>query len=309
MNKKERSIHREFIDILNKLIGDVGEELARQMRDNLECFLHPELSLFIPSRGHCGYAVMPSHTHPAYTFIYYFQPVSDFVVEGRHVAYDLAGGKCFAAMSPGVPHQEIEEEYFQSYIAIAVAKDLFEDTLRQYQKPVPVFKGEIFVPHPELLNLLRCFMLESGKEGNASLLDNLVGVIAHLIVKSMMTDTRQTVPLYDRFEVDRAIVYMNSHIAEKITVGDLAGRVNLSAGHFSKVFKVVTGETPIDFLGKLRLQKARSLLINGEKTITEIALCCGFHSSSYFSSCFLEKYSMTPSLYRQQVSKLERREY
>lgn len=296
-------MHQEFIKILNWLVGDVSEELARQMRDNLECFLHPKVSLFIPSRGQCGYAVKPSHTHPAYTFIYYFQPVSDIIIEGKHMAYDLVDGKCLSAMSPEIPHQEIEEEYFQSYIAIAVDKGVLEETLRQYMEPVPVFKGEIFTPHPELLNLLRCFMLESSKEGNASLLDHLARVITHLVVNSVIADTRQTIPLYDRFEVDRAIVYMNGHIAEKISVEDLAVHVSLSAGHFSKVFKAVTGETPIDFLGKLRLQKARSLLMGGEKNITEIALSCGFHSSSYFSSCFLEKYKMTPSLYRQQVSK------
>lgn len=302
-------MNQEFTDRLNQLIGEVGDDLARQMRENLECFLHPKVSLFIPSRGHCAYAVMPSHTHPAYTFIYYFQPVNDMVVEGNHLAYDLADGKCLAAMSPGIPHQEIEEEYFQSYIAIAIDKDLFEDTLRLHQSRIPVFKGEIFAPHPQLLNLLRCFMLESSNEGNASLLDSLSSVIAHLVVNSVTADTRLTIPLYDRFEVDRAIVYMNSHIAEKITLDDLAEHVNLSTGHFSKVFKAVTGEPPIDFLSKLRLQKARSLLMNDEKNITEIALCCGFQSSSYFSSCFLEKYKMTPSFYRQQVSKLERREY
>ncbi len=294
----------KFIEILNKLIGDIGNDMAQQMRENLECFMHPKVSLFIPSKGHCGYAVMPSHTHPAYTFIFYFQPVSDMVVEGRHLSYDLTDGKCLSAMSPMVAHQEVEEAYFQSYIAVAIDKELFEGTLRQYQKHIPIFKGEIFTPHPELLNLLRCFMLESNQSGNESLLDSLAGVIAHLTARSVMAETPQTIPLYDRFEVDRAIAYMSGHMAEKITVDGLAEYVGFSAGHFSKVFKAVTGETPIDFLNMLRLQKARSMLMNDKHNITDIALSCGFSSSSYFSSCFLEKYRMTPSLYRQQVSKL-----
>lgn len=292
------------IEILNRLVGEIDEDLAQQMRENLEWFLHPQMSLFIPSRGHCGYAVLPSHTHPAYTFIYYFSPVSDMVVEGKHISYDLADGKCLSAMSPGIAHQEIEEEYFQSYIAIAIDQALFESALRHYQNAVPVFKGEIFVPHPELLSLLRCFMLESNMEGNTSLLDSVASVIAHLTVRSVCAKTQQTIPLYDRFEVDRAIVYMSSHIAEKITLDELAAHVGFSAGHFSKVFKAVAGESPIDFLNMLRLQKARGMLVNGTKNITEIAMSCGFHSSSYFSFCFLDKYKMTPSLYRQQILKL-----
>lgn len=290
-------------EILNNLIGNISDNIAAQMYQDLECFLHPNISLFIPSSGQCKYAIMPSHTHPAYTFIYYFQSVIDFVVEAKHITYDLADGKCLSAMSPGIPHQEMEEEYFHSYIAVAIDAALFENTIRQYIGKIPVFKGEIFVPHPELLNLLRCFMLESSEASHSQLLDNLAEVIAHLIVRSVTAGTQQTIALYDRFEVDRAIAYMNSHFADRMTVEDLARQVNLSAGHFSKVFKAVTGETPIGFLNMLRLQKARSMLANNTGNITQIALSCGFGSSSYFSTCFLEKYKMTPSLYRQQILK------
>ncbi len=296
------------IDILKKLIGNVTEKTAEQMNNNLECFLHPNVSLFIPSSGQCKYAIMPSHIHPAYTFIYYFQPVNNFVVEGKHISYDLADGKCLTAMSPMIPHQEDEEEYFQSYIAVAIDAELFENTSRQYIEKVPVFKGEIFAPHPELLNQLRCFMLASSetKTRNEELLNGLTAVITHLVACSLTSETQQTVLLYDRFEIDKAIAYMNSRIADKMTVEDLAQQVNLSAGHFSKVFKAVTGETPIDFLNMLRLQKARSMLMNNANNITEVALNCGFGSSSYFSTCFLEKYKMTPSIYRQQILKADK---
>jgi AraC family transcriptional regulator len=217
------------------------------------------------------------------------------------MVYDLAEGKCLSAMSPGIRHQEIEEEYFQSYIAIAIDAAVFQETMLQYIKPVPVIRGAAFVPHPELLSLLRCFMLEAGESRvkNPELLDNLASVIAHMVVRSVIADTENTIPLYDRFEVDRAIVYMNSHFSEKITIEDLAEQVNLSTGHFSKIFKLVTGDTPIDFLNMLRLQKARIMLMNNVRNITEIAMECGFNSSSYFSTCFLEKYKMTPSTFRQ----------
>jgi AraC-like DNA-binding protein len=250
---------------------------------------------------------MPSHTHPAYTFIYYFQTVIDFIVEGKHLSYDLADGKCLSAMSPGIPHQEMEEEHFQSYIAVVIEAKLFQETAMQYLKTIPVFRGEAYTPHPELLNLLRCFMLETSQSGghNPALANSLAMIIAHYVVLSIIPDTQTNLPLfiYDRFEIDRAIAYMNSHLSEKITLEDLAGQVNLSTGHFSKIFKSVTGETPIEFLNTIRLQKARHLLINNTDNITEIALKCGFRSSAYFSTCFIEKYRMTPSSFRQKVLK------
>ena len=289
------------IEIINKLVGSVTEHVAQIMCRNLDCFLHPKVSLFIPSRGQCEYAVMPNHTHPAYTFIYYFQQVSDIIVEDRHLSYDLAGGKCFSAMSPGVPHQEVLEDFFQSYIAIVIDSEFFCEALSQYTGEIPIFRGETFVPHPELLYLLRCFMLEATLQRNSTVLGHLSSVIAHLAVRSVTSDTQSSIHLYDRFEIDRAIAYMNSHFSERITVETLAELVNLSAGHFSKLFKSVTGDTPIGFLNMLRLQKARVMLMNDVLNLTEIALSCGFNSSSYFSACFLEKYRTTPSAYRQKL--------
>ena len=299
------SFKREDIAIMNSLVGQLTENTAELMSRNLECFLHPKVSLFIPSCGQCEYAVTPNHTHPAYSFIYNFHSTTGIIVEGKLLSYDMLDGKCLSAMSPSIPHQEIEEEHFQSYIAILIDAELFQKAALQYLEIIPVFRGETYAPHPELLSMLRCFMLVTSetKYKNIELQNHMAEVITHLIVRSLISETQNNIPLYDRFEVDRAIAFMNSHFSEKITIEDLAERVNLSAGHFSKIFKSVTGKTPIDFLNMLRLQKARTMLMNQAGNITEVALECGFQSSSYFSTCFLEKYKMTPSAYRQKILK------
>jgi AraC-like DNA-binding protein len=293
------NFHSTNIDILNNLVGLLDESKASVIQEKIDCFLHPKVSLFIPASGQCAYAITPNHTHPAYSFIYYFQSVSDFIMEGRHMSLDISNGKCLSAISPDIAHQEIKQDHFQSYIAILIDAEFFRAIVKQYAKPIPVYRGEAYTPHPELLGILRCFMLEASDNQNSELLDHLAFTIAHLVVRSVILDTAHTVPLYDRFEVDQAIAYMNSHFSEKITIEDLAERVNFSAGYFSKIFKSVTGDSPIDFLNEMRLQKARNMLMDSRKNITEIAIECGFNTSSYFSACFLEKYSMTPSAYRQ----------
>ena len=282
-------------------MGPLDAEKATRVKKVIDCFLHPKVSLFVPSCGQCEYAVTPNHSHPAYSFIYYFQPVYDFIVEGKNVSYDLAEGKCLSAVSPDVQHQEVVLDTFQSYIAILIDAELFHEVMKQYAPSVPVFRGEAFSPHPELLGAIRCFMLESsaGMNHNSELLNHLAQVITHLTVRSVILETHRVVHLYDRFEVDQAIAHMNSHFSEKITIEDLAKVVARSSGHFSKIFKSVTGMTPMDYLGMMRIQKARNMLINSMKNMTDIAMECGFNTSSYFSSCFLEKYKMTPSAYRQ----------
>lgn len=295
------TLSRGDLKILNKLVGVMDEDTGAQIYEKIDCFLHPQVSLFIPSSGQCKYATTPSHTHPAYSFIYYFESVSKFIIEGRSISYDISDGKCFVAMSPDIPHQEPEQDGFESYIAIMIEAELFRQIYGQYSQTEPVFLGELFTPHPELLGLLKCFMLEAGEyqSRNADYLNQLARAVVHLTVRSVLFETQQAAPLYDRFEIDRAIAYMNNHFSEKITVDDLAGLSNLSPNHFAKIFKSVTGESPIDFLKYLRLKKARNMLINNTDNITEIALKCGFNTSSYFSSCFIEKYKMTPTVFRQ----------
>ena len=289
------------LEIINRLVGSLDENSSVLMYENIDCFLHPKVSLFIPASGQCKYAITPSHTHPAYSFIYHFESISELIIEGKSISYDISDGKCLIALSPDIPHQEPEQDGFQSYIAIQIDAELFRKTYRQYAQALPVLRGERFAPHPELLGLLKCFMLEASEYEcrNPDYLNQLALAVTHLTVRSVLSSTHQIAPLYDRFEVDRAIAYMNSHFDEKITVDDLAILANLSASHFTKIFKSVTGETPIDFLKTLRLKKARNMLVNNVNNITEIALKCGFNTSSYFSSCFIEKYHMTPTAFRQ----------
>jgi Transcriptional regulator containing an amidase domain and an AraC-type DNA-binding HTH domain len=298
---------KDDLDIVNRLVGPMDESTAAHIYKNVDCFLHPKVSLFIPASGQCRYAVTPSHTHPAYSFIYYFDSLSELIIEGKSVFCDISDGKCLVAMSPGFPHQEPEQDGFQSYIAIQIDERLYCETSLQYSKSLPTLCADRFAPHPELLGLLKCFMLEASEYEcrNPDYLNQLALAVTHLAVRSVLSCAHQVQPLYARFEIDCAIAYMNSHFADKITVEEISALANLSASHFSKIFKSVTGETPIDFLKTMRLKKARNMLRGNTDNITEIALKCGFGTSSYFSSCFIEKYRMTPSSYRQSLQPTE----
>ena len=275
------------------------ERLPRLMRKSTVFCIRKSACLFRLA----GSALMRSRKviHPAYSFIYNFQSVSELIIENKSVSYDISDGKCLSAISPDIPHQEPKSDVFQSYIAIMIDAELFSETMLQYVEVMPVFRGESFIPHSELLGLLKCFLLEAGEfEGkNDDYLNQIALAVTHLVARSVISNSYQMLPLYDRFEVDRTIAYMNSHVAEKITAEDLANIAQLSVGHFTKIFKSVTGAPPIDFLNMLRLNKARNMLVDDGKNITEIARACGFNTSSYFSSCFLEKYRMSPTAYRQ----------
>lgn len=73
------------IQIINQLVGEFSESHIRNLKENLEFYLHPELSMFIPVYKYCEYAVSANHSHPAYSFIYNIKIKGHFKVHGKKI--------------------------------------------------------------------------------------------------------------------------------------------------------------------------------------------------------------------------------
>jgi len=78
---------------------------------------------------------------------------------------------------------------------------------------------------------------------------------------------------------------------------------NLSASHFSRAFKAETGLTQIDFLIRLRLEKARQLLKTSVLSIKEVMAAVGYNSKGHFARHFKKRFGVTPSEYKKQAFK------
>lgn len=83
-----------------------------------------------------------------------------------------------------------------------------------------------------------------------------------------------------------------------ISLSDLASAVGLSRFHFSRAFKVSTGLPPHRYLTERRIERAKELLLDEEKTISEVALEVGFNSQSHFTGSFRAATGTTPLRYR-----------
>jgi AraC family transcriptional regulator len=96
--------------------------------------------------------------------------------------------------------------------------------------------------------------------------------------------------------INRAIDHIVGHLAEPLRLRDLARVALLSPFHFHRVFQALVGETPADFVRRLRLEKALGLMAHQPRppSLTTIALGCGFSSSSDFSRCFKRRFGVSP---------------
>lgn len=100
------------------------------------------------------------------------------------------------------------------------------------------------------------------------------------------------------FVTGDVIEYMNRHMSEKIVIDDLLKYVHMSRRNFFHCFKNATGCTPLEYLQRLRLQRALILLKQTELGLEEIASRCGFYDSNYFCKIFKSRMHMSPGRYR-----------
>lgn len=264
----------------------------------MDSFVADEIALFMPVGGPCFYARTPEHTHPAYMFILYFNDRIAVRLDGR----TLSGkpGRVFA-LSPGIPHQELPSDDPPRYIGMMISRRFFEKQYNLYSRKKPdVFRGTFFDPGDGLLPLLKRFMIEadSGITGSGAVLEALGVEICHSLIRAITKAPAAKTRVSDRVEIGRVIEHLHSHLDDKITVESMASVACLSASHFARVFKGETGKAPMEYVNELRLERAKKYLLAGDKSVTEIALECGFGSPSYLSACFHKECKMTPSEYR-----------
>ena len=83
-----------------------------------------------------------------------------------------------------------------------------------------------------------------------------------------------------------------------VSLPDVAARANLSPYHFLRVYKRAYGETPHEFLTRLRIERAKTLLARGSHNVTEACFEVGFSSLGSFSTLFTHRVGLSPSEYR-----------
>lgn len=97
--------------------------------------------------------------------------------------------------------------------------------------------------------------------------------------------------------IDTAFSYIQNHYHEVIRLEDIASQCYLTEAHFCRLFKQLTGETPIFYINKFRINKAVSYLAESKYTIKEIAEKVGFYDEAYFCRCFRKYKGVPPSRY------------
>lgn len=108
--------------------------------------------------------------------------------------------------------------------------------------------------------------------------------------------------------VKNIIYYIEENYTQKISLAQIAQELWLNPSYISRTFKQNTGLTITEFIAARRIRCAELLLMDEGKSVSEVAMSCGFNNISYFNSVFKNTTGFTPGEYRRhQASRLQKK--
>jgi AraC family transcriptional regulator len=156
-------------------------------------------------------------------------------------------------------------------------------------------------PHLESISMMLLAELKQENPGGRLYVESLVNVLAvHLLRQYAVTKPRLT--LYEGGLPERQLFqvldYINDHLDHDIKLADLAALLDMSQFHFSRLFKQSIGTTPYQYLLQQRIERAKQLLQQTDRSIVDIAFLCGFNSHSHLTKQFRQLTGITPKAFR-----------
>jgi len=131
-----------------------------------------------------------------------------------------------------------------------------------------------------------------------------------LVERMRPQDAKQRIPLKARIgssqpRLIEAVTLMETNIEEPLSTDDLAYHVGLSRRHLERLFKKHLDSVPSRFYLQLRLDKARQMLRETDRSIVEVGMASGFSSASHFSTTYRTHFSVTPRQERGRATHVE----
>jgi AraC family transcriptional regulator len=88
--------------------------------------------------------------------------------------------------------------------------------------------------------------------------------------------------------------YIDDHIGKRISLDELARQAGVSRFHFARQFRLSTGESPMEYLRRVRIERSKSILQTQDATIAEVAARLGFSDQSHFTRIFGRLVGVSP---------------
>lgn len=153
-----------------------------------------------------------------------------------------------------------------------------------------------------LIGKLRRLSMLQTQEDTEFQTRNLLGEIWLLLLEVIRSaDSSVYTVTKNQDRILSMLAFIQENYAEKLTLEQIAAAAAVSTRECLRCFRSCIRQSPMEYLMDYRIQAAKKFLETTDFTVTEIALRCGFNSSSYFTKQFHRLSSKTPAAYRKEL--------
>lgn len=99
-------------------------------------------------------------------------------------------------------------------------------------------------------------------------------------------------------EIKKALLFIHANYTQQLSLAEISAAVNLDKSYLCRLFKQATGSSIFQFINRLRLEKAASLITSCDMNISEAAFAVGIADALYFTRLFKKHFGISPSEYR-----------
>ncbi|MHA7831648.1 MAG: helix-turn-helix domain-containing protein [Flagellimonas sp.] len=155
-----------------------------------------------------------------------------------------------------------------------------------------------------LSNQLALYLVQElliSQRGEQYHLENMIITLGDYLVKREHMQSELNCKLkmgLTPFQIHKIHRYVKKHIDRPVLTSELAKVVELSIHYFIRVFKRTTGETPHQFVTRLKLEEAKKLLISTDESVIQVGLGVGCENPSHFSQLFKSNFGIPPLKFR-----------
>lgn len=136
----------------------------------------------------------------------------------------------------------------------------------------------------------------------ADTVEYLDDILAHEMAKAFCEAVAEFSSNIYSETVLKAVLYIDSHLQEELSVKSIADKLHIHPTYLSRKFKQETGYNMTEYMNAQRISFAMLLFHRGMSNVTDVALSCGYSSSSYFSKVFKRYSGEFPSEYVKKIS-------
>lgn len=215
---------------------------------------------------------------------------------------DLANG-CIQVMPAGLPHSFRSNstiEWIHCYLEPTFLSQVSYESVNsdRVELLLTLKKADLLIYQ---IGLALKASLEVDGIGSRFYADSMATALAAHLLRHYSTCSHTFRDYQDglsKQKLRQAVDYIQANLDEDLSLSEIANELGMSQYYFCRLFKRSTGVSPHQYLVQQRVAKAKHLLKQQERTITSVALECGFANQSHFAKCFHQCTGLNPKEFR-----------